>query len=549
MRGKDCQKRRNSRHLLTAATLAALLAGLALNNPPLHAAATGRGTPATASSPAPAASATSPAPAATRPALQADAILGKFPGNANVLAARSDARNFTVEGRVRDVRTVAVDATGGGGATAPAFPDPGMTELRVALVGRSQADDVPAHFACRFDKATEEAAARLQPDQIIRLTGSLGAAVPAADRINLLNCHNLSETGPLNVGDQLVGLWRCNDVMVDGAALRKANQARGIKSDNIPDADYAAPWHLDLILKADGTLAAELADNTGQTLKKLSGRCQVLKDGPAEARLRMDIQGALSQETTATFDAGRLQLTLPGLADKCLLPDTRFGKLEGTIRTVDYKALKDQTMQWFGANLTGSNANNIAKFVSTTVDTNAASHQGFALNIGAGAIRRGKTTLVLGVYGKLLILEYSNAQTQANAVTRMNFSGSPVKSSGTLMAPEVRIEALSVDNRNNFDASKPLTGKITLRALRRMSDAQYLLFASSATGPMKLDKPGPDPQTFDFRFNPLAALPGNPRLILFVVGRQPQPNDLYGDNANHVISDPVPVLLDLAPPR
>jgi len=551
MRGKDCPHRGIRHRLITAGTRAALIAALASTALPLQGAATGRAAtrPATTSAPATTrgtpASSTASAPA-TRPALQADAILSKFPGNANVLAARSDARNFTIEGRVRDVRTVTLDPPAGAAAASGAAP---KTELRVALVGRSQADDLPAHFACRFDNTTVDAAAKLQPDQIIRLTGAIGPAVAAADRIDLLNCHDFSVTGPLNLGDQLAGVWRCNDLQVDGAALRKSNQARGIKADDVPDANYSPSWHLDLGFKADGTLAAELADNAGPILKKLTGRFLIVKDAPAETRLRLDVQGAASQEITASLEAGRLKLTLPGLADKFVLPDSRFGKLEGTQRPVDYQALKAQTMQWLAANINPASVNNVSTFVSNTLNAGAAAHQGFALNLGAGVLRRGRTTILLGACGKLMPLEFSDAETQANAATRMNVNGGLLPNWGNVMVPEVKIDALSVDNRAAFDASKPLTGKITLRGLRRMPDAQYFLIAYPVPSVMNIEKPGPDPQTIAFRFDPVPTLPGNPRPMFFFVGRQAQPGDLFGDNANRLISDPMPVLLDIAPPR
>ena len=84
-----------------------------------------------------------------------------------------------------------------------------------------------------------------------------------------------------------------------------------------------------------------------------------------------------------------------------------------------------------------------------------------------------------------------------------------------------------------------------------MIDAQYLLVASSAAGlsAVPIDRPGPDPQTHDMRFDQVPTAPGNPRLVLFFIGRQGKPDDLFGDNANRVISDPVPILLDIAPPK
>jgi hypothetical protein len=566
MHGKDHLSRRTHRRPRVAGMLAALMVGIAGGALSLHGAATGRApawrvtgpTSATASGSSRAtasarASTSTSAPAsasapASRPALQADAILSKFPGNASVVTARSDARNFTVEGRVRDVRSVTVDAAGN--VINPIGAAGGKTELRVVLVGRSQADDVAAHFTCRFDKATEDAAANLKPDQIVRLTGSIGGAVTAGDRFDLLNCHDLSETGPLDVGDRLVGIWRCNDVQVDGAALRKANQARGIKDADVPDANYSAPWHIDLSLRADGTLSAELVENNGPSLKRITGRCVVLKDGPSEARLRLDVQGGGPQEVTAAIEGDRLQLTLPGLADKFVLPDTHFGKLEGTMRPMDYRAFKDQTLQWLSANIAKPD-DNVPKYISDAVDQAANQKQGFIFSFGAGSMRRGRIALVIGAFGKLMPVEYSDAETMASNLNRMTLSNGYLPQWGTLMVPEVKIEALTVDNRTAFDATKPLTGKISLRGLRRMIDAQYELVASTTSGLIAVDieKPGPDTQIYDLHLDRLPGGASGPRLIVFAIGRKSKPNDLFGDNANRIISEPVPILLDIAPPK
>jgi hypothetical protein len=552
MCGRDCLGWKTHGRSRAAGALAVLLAGLAGGAVSLHGAATG---PASATAPGTspaAASASASAPAASapalRPALLADAILSRFPGNASVVTARSDRHNFTVEGRVRDVRRVTVDAAGN-------IVDPGAavvttTEVRVALVGRSQADDVPAHFTCRFDDATEDAALNLKPDQIVRLTGSISGAVPAGDRFDLINCHDLAETGALNVGDQLVGAWRCHDVQVDGAALRKANQARGVKAEDVPEGNYTAPWHIDLLLRADNTFTAELAENSGPTLKRLTGRYVILKDGATEARVRFDVQGGAPQEASASIEDGRLQLNLPGLADRFVLPDTRFGKIEGTMRPMDYRAFKDQTLQWLSANLARPD-NNAPTFVSNAVDQAANQQRGFVLTMGAGTVRRGRITLILGAYGKLMPVEYSDAETRASNFNRTTMSSGMVQQWGTLMVPEVKIEALTVENRINFDASGPLTGKITLRSLRRTVDAQYALVAATPNGmvAVNIEKPGPDPQVFDLHLDRLPGTAPSPRLIVFVIGRKSKPNDPYGDNANRIVSEPVPMLVDLAPPK
>ncbi len=539
MRGKGHEQRKQ-RRMIAAGALAAALTGAAFSG------ALGRG-PASMTQPA-TATATATAPATTKmaPAVPADVILKGFPGNANTLVSRSDARNFSVEGRVREVRTVSLDPPVTGTASRPAGG--GKTEVRVVLVGRAQADDVAAHFTCHMDKASEEAALKLKPDQLVRITGYIGTVVAAQERIDVMNCHELRETGTLTVGEQLTGTWRCTEVTLDGAALKKANLAKGIKSDNVPDGNYLAPWRLDLSFKADHTVTAELTDNTNQALKKTTGRSVLVKDGTDEARLRLDLAGAAGQETAATLAGGQLKLTLPGFADKFVLPEMRFTKLEGAAQTVDYWAMKGQTMQWFGANITAGNADNLAKVLSDTMDISANAHQGFLFTIGAGILRRGRTTAVIGAYGKLLMLEYSDAQTMANAGTRMNLASGQVHSWGTLMVPEVKIESLTLDSRNTIDITKPLTGKLTVRGLRKMPEAQYVVVAATAGGTLAvaLEKaPGPDPQTQEVRFEPLPGLQGNPRLMLFFIGRQAKANDLFGDNANRVVSEPTVMLLDV----
>ena len=575
MRRKDRRIRGRLGGPWAAAALAVLLGSLAGGTPMLQGAATGtsparRGggtgsapastraaTPASApastrASTSATATSTGPASAsipALRPALQADTILSKFPGNASVVLSRSDARNFSVEGRVRDVRTVTLDNAGN--IVVSGAPAGSKTELRVALVGRGQADDVPAHFACRFDKATQEAAAKLKPEQVVRLTGSLGggAAVTAADRLDLLNCHDLVEMGSLNVGDQLVGFWRCNEVQVDGAALRKANQARGIKSDTTPESNYTAPWHIDLALRADGTLTAELAENNGPSIKRLTGRYFVVKDGASEARVRLDVQGTGSQEVTSAFEEARLKLALPGLADKFVLPDTRFGKLDGVPRPMDYRLFKDQAFQWFNANLSKPD-NNLTKTISDVVDEAANRQQGFTFTLGAGAVQRGRVTMLVGGYGKLMQVDYSDIESRAANLPPTTLSPGFLPNWGTLMTPEVKIEALTVDSRNAFDASKQLTGKITLRGVRRMIEAQYTLAMISANGisTVAIEAPGPDPQIYELHMTPAPGAVG-PRPVLFIIGRQGKPGDLFGDSANRIVSEPVPVILDVLPPK
>jgi hypothetical protein len=119
------------------------------------------------------------------------------------------------------------------------------------------------------------------------------------------------------------------------------------------------------------------------------------------------------------------------------------------------------------------------------------------------------------------------------------------------MLPEVKIEALALDIRGPIDPAKPVTGKLILRGLRRMPETQYFLVIS-LPGPsilVPLDKaPGPDADTFNFSFGPIpgGAVDPNPRLAIFTIGRPGRPGDLFGDQANHIISDPIPLLLDIA---
>jgi hypothetical protein len=559
MSGNGCTCR-GAKHFLTGGALAAFLTGILVGAMPLSGSATragatsrvaSRGAVTSASASAPATTAAT-ATAASRPAIQADAILSKFPGNASLITARSDARNFTIEGRVRDVRTVDLDTNGiaiapaAGGATATTGS--GKTELRVVLVGRAQAADAPAHFTCRFDKASEEAAGDLKIDQIVRLTGTISAAATSGDRIDMTNCHDLSEVGPLNVGDQLAGQWRCSAVTVDGGALRKANQSRGIKNDDVPDMNYTSPWHIDLLVKSDNTLVAELLDTNGTSLKKVTGRLQVVDDSPAEARLRVSLQGTTAtQEITATIDSGHLVLPLAAFADKCVLPDLNFSEVEGVPRPVDYKAYRDQVNQWFNANIAKS-VPSLPQFVNTAIDQAAANRQGFYLTVGGGLLRRGTMTLLIANYGKLMPLELTEAESQFNATYRNGTLHYPLPSWGVPSAPEVKIETLAVDNRNGLDPAKPLTGKIVLRNLRRRVNGTYVLGITSPLGTrtINIDPPGPDARVYDFRFDPQTSVTPNPRPVLFFVGRMVKGGDAGPGGANRVISDPAAVLVDIS---
>jgi hypothetical protein len=501
--------------------------------------------PATASAPA------STSAPATRlaPAIQADALLKTFPANANPIAARSDARNFSVEGRVREVRTVTLDAAGAV-TTAPGA----KSEVRLYLVGRAQADDAPAHFTCRMDQASEEAAGQIKPDQIVRLTGSIGKVAGPEDRIELLNCHDLQVTGELNVGDQLVGTWRSTDLAVDGTQLRKAMIAKGQKADDIPEGDYSPPWHLEVSVKADNTLTAELLDKEGQSLKKVTGRYQELADTPEEVRLRMQVTGMGPQEVAASLENGHLKMSLPGFADRFLLPNTHFKKLDGTPLAMDTKAVRDQTVRWFQANIAPNAPNTIAPYISTSIDNAYKANQGFIINVGSAALRRARTTTLIGAYGKLTVLEYSEAETAVNASQKSSLSAGVVQYWGTVMTPEVRLENLTVDNRAAFDPAKPLTGKVTLRSLRRTFDTQYMLLATSnvGMGSFVLEKPSPDAQVISFHFDaPPAVGPGptNPRIVLFFVGRNARPDDLFNNTGGRIISEPIPVLVDMVQPK
>jgi hypothetical protein len=474
-------------------------------------------------------------------AIAADNILKAFPANAGVLPSRSDARHFTVEGRIRDIRS---DIAG----TNPAAG--GSPEIRIVLVGRAQGDDVAVHFTCHMDPSAADAVADLKVDQFIRLTGTIGTLAPSFDRIDLKGCHDLTVTGPLNAGDQLPGLWRCSSVMQDGAGLRKENQAKGVKNDETPNADFISSLHLDVEFKADGNLAAELRDKD-QLVKKVAGKWSVLSDKPDEARLRLTIPGGTPQEVVATISDHTLKLSMPGFGDKFILPDTSFQKIIGSEFATDPKTLKDQALRWITANSNNSpNAQSALKFTADHIDASQANHMMFGVMFGSAFTRRGKTTTLVGAYGRLLILEYSDAESQLNAAMKNNANSMIFPGNGTPMVPEIKIEALNIDNRNAMDPSKPITGKITLRNMRRPLTAQYavMMCVPGAGAIMILPRaPGPDPETYPFSLGPVPASAFNPRVAIFSIARAGKANDpASGDGVTRIISEPAAVLLDMA---
>lgn len=533
----------------TTLLAAALGASLAVNAPgATRGPATNRGnSPATTRTATMARPATAPATTSattTRAAtvMQAETILKFFPANAGSLASRNDARNFTVEGRVRDVRTETLSN--------------GTTDLKVALVARAQPDDVGEHFTCHIDKASETDAAGLKPDQIVRLTGAIGTISVAAERIELKACHDVSVTGTVNAGEQLPGLWRYASVQIDGAALRKDNQAKGIRNavvggvggEGIPDATFVSAYHLDLTFKPDNTLVAELR-NKDQILKRNTGRWTILKDSTDEAQLKLDIVGMASTQVTATLEGKNLKLNLPGFADKFLVPEMSFGKPDSTVQSIDWKGLQDQTRRWVETNTAPAQTQVALKYFSDLLGQTENGQKGFAMAVGAGMLKRGRAAYVVGLYGKLTVLDYSDAENQLNAATKNSNNWTLMPQWGGLVQPEVKVENFAIDNRNALDLAKPVTGKVVLRGLRRMPEGQYIMVLAMAGGASMVGlngTPGPDPETFNFSFPPLPAGPLNPRLAVFIVGRQGRGADQPGDQSQRVIADPVPVLLDLA---
>jgi len=166
-------------------------------------------------------------------------------------------------------------------------------------------------------------------------------------------------------------------------------------------------------------------------------------------------------------------------------------------------------------------------------------------------VKRGKTTVLLAAYNKLTVLEFSDAQTQHDNARKSGNSIGDIPSGGPLMTPEVKVENLTFDKKGPIDPTQPITGKVTLRALRRAIPGQYALLMQmqgSAVG-YRFDKPvGADSETFTFQFDPIGQrLQGNVGAtipLIFVVAREAAVRTAQGDAC--LISEPMISLVDIA---
>ena len=255
--------------------------------------------------------ATAPAAAATAPAglaATADDLLKAFPGNASALLARPDARNLTLEGRVRDI-----------------YKDP-SGETRLVLVGKSQADDAPPHFTCHLDNAAESAAANLHFGEVIRIVGALGPVSAPENRINLLAAHDVKLLEKLTLAAQLPGRWSAIEITADNF-----------------------PGHRIVEFHADGMLTAELSnDISGQILKTVTGKWSVPSSRGDKLRVNVGIEPALEADLHLHEDY--LNCGIPGFADQKISPLFSGGRIQGKPLKIDYQAPADQARTWTAAN-------------------------------------------------------------------------------------------------------------------------------------------------------------------------------------------------------
>ncbi len=482
---------------------------------------------------APAATASGPA-STSKPALPpvlADTFLRAFPGSANSLAGRPDARNLHIEGRVREIHS----------ATLPS----GDTETRLILVGSSQADEAPAHFTCHVDKLPDD----IKAEQIVRLTGTVGPIVAAGDRVELNNCHDVTLVGDPTVGNRLAGFWRCRSLVLDGATLHKEALAQHKKADDIPTTDFASALRMELAIKNDASFLAELWD--GETLiRKVAGKCTITKDGPDSAEARLEGGGTPATEAPVAIENDHLKITLPGFADKHIVDDTAFEKVSGVPQKVDPKAVRAQALAWFKSNTKLAQPEPVLTTMANGMDANAARNNWYVQSMGSDLLKKGKAAVLLTLYGKLTVLEFSDVQTQhdANRKTVNNFGQI---GGATLMVPEVKIENLAFDQKGAINATQPITGKVTVRGLRKALPQQYVLLMQLQNAILYwvLDKPiSADSETYDFNFKPIGPLlqanVGATIPMVISIARHTAAAGAPGDL--QAISEPIISLVDLS---
>src|SRR5438105_15809756 len=93
--------------------------------------------------------------------------------------------------------------------------------------------------------------------------------------------------------------------------------------------------------------------------------------------------------------------------------------------------------------------------------------QGFEMAMGAGMLKRNRGAYIVGMYGKMLVLEYSDAENQVNAPGRLSNISLLLSQWGGLVTPEVKGESFVVDNRGALEATKGGVGKCAVAGLGR----------------------------------------------------------------------------------
>ncbi|HVT81818.1 MAG TPA: hypothetical protein VHM90_14325, partial [Phycisphaerae bacterium] len=408
--------------------------------------------------------------------------------------------------------------------------------------------EAPAHFTCHFDQLPDG----VKIDQILRLTGTVGPVVAASERVELLNCREAVVVGDPTVGNRLAGNWRANALILDGVALRKEAQQQGKKVDDIPATQFASNLRLELAIKADGTFASELRD--GETLvRKAAGRWVVTKDAADSAKVRLEAPGVPGLESTARFDGDRLKMALPGYADRHIVADSAFEKVTAVPQNMDWKGMKNQTIGWFTANtsLQQQPAQQILTAITGVMDANFNNHNWFVASVGSALLKRGKTTVLVAGFNKLTVLELNDAQTQHDNARKLSSNYGEIPAGGVLVTPEVKIENFTLDKKGPIDPTQPITGKITVHALRRTLPGQFglLLQMQGSAVVSAFSKPvGADSETFSFQFEAIGnRLPPNISAtipLIFVVARQaPRPTS---PSDNSLVSEPLISLVDIA---
>lgn len=493
----------------------------------------GRSAPPATTRTAPATKAASTPAAASSAAriLQADDLLANFPRN--VKLARNE--RVTVQGRVLDVRSIATTL----GAT-----------VRLALVGNLHAEDDPAHITCTIDKDSQAAALALQPDAIVQLSGTFGGTVTNADRLDLTACHDLSALTASTqlAAPRIVGRWRGNLFMSDQAFKTWTAKAGWIIGQVNPGT-VLTPMLIDLTLEANGT-ATEIIHDPQQSFATFTGTWSVAQTagGP---KLKLNLKGLEPFETDVALEGKVLKFSAPGLAEMLIIPTVGCTRIYGTPLPEDLKALRNQAAKWVGANIGLANPQKLLADTNKFLDNCEQIEREFSLYFDGGLLKSKKSTQVCCINGKMFLFEFTPDQTQRTGIPAMSTEFKDIRLHFTLAAPEIKVESLTLDMKNTLPLSTPLTGKISLRSLHLIPDVKYQLILSHERGfsVCYLDKaPGPDNETFAFKFTPLgndlgnAFKSGKSVPICFGLAR-----NRVGEDRSLQVSEPIGMLVDVTP--